>query len=279
MFTVIRHESVLGGGFRDHSQRTKLWAGSAEQANEGYASARQGDAIRMEPPPPVDRAQIEALIEQARALESRPQEPPGETLALAALWRCAHLLEQMQQAAVAGLDELVALALRPLLETAVFGLHYLLASDAEEWRRAGVEDARERWQMASRIAEEVDRDPEEIKAQEATFASEGDEATGRKLRGARDLNQMAELIDRHRQATPEGMYTQAWRWLFGSLSDKHLHGGAGALERYTDVTDPAHLRPVFTPQPLMAIVDLLACGYALMGPLYEELERARGLEE
>ncbi len=60
----------------------------------------------MEPSLPVDRVQIEALIDKARALDSRPQEPPGETLALAALWRCAHLLEQMQRAAAAGLDEL-----------------------------------------------------------------------------------------------------------------------------------------------------------------------------
>lgn len=134
-----------------------------------------------------------------------------------------------------------------------------------------------RWPSGS--LKRFDRDPEEIKAQEATFVSEEDKAKGRKLRGARGLNQMAELIDGHRRATPEGTYTQAWRRLFGALSDKHLHGGAGALERYTDVTDSAHLRPVFAPQPLMETSDLLACGYALMGPLYEELQRARGPEE
>lgn len=233
----------------------------------------------MESPPTVDRAQIETLIDQARALASRPQEPPGETLALAALWRCAHLLEQMQQADIAGLSEMVALALRPLLETAIVGLHYLLASDVEEWRRSGVEDARERWQMASRIAEAADRDPEEIKAQEALFTSESDTAKGRKSKGARDLSQMAELIDQRRQGTSKGMYTQAWQWLFGPLSDKHLHGGAGALERYTDLTNPTRLRPVFTPQPLIKVEDLLACGYALMGPLYEELERSRDLDK
>jgi hypothetical protein len=101
--------------------------------------------------PTVTAQQIRELVDRARHIHP-PDATPSEALGLAGLLRCAHLLEEMQVAHEHGADELVVLGLRPLIETAIQTLYYLI--EPEQWPRALIGDRDERHKLAERLGAE-----------------------------------------------------------------------------------------------------------------------------
>jgi hypothetical protein len=152
--------------------------------------------------------QVQELVDRARRIHP-PDATPGEALGLAGLLRCAHLLEEIQVAHEHGANELVALGLRPLIESAINALYYLI--EPEQWPRALIGDRDERRKLAKRLG----ADPDQIDQQ---YAWLGDH------KGPLNLGEMAERVDQHRQETRDGEMVQAYRLLYGTLSRRHQHG-------------------------------------------------------
>ena len=204
--------------------------------------------------PTVTPQQIQQLVDRARRVHP-PDATPSEALGLAGLLRCAHLLEEMQVAHEHGADELVALGLRPIIETAIQALYYLI--EPQQWPRALVGDRNERRKLAQRLG----ADPARIDQQYEWL----DQASG-----PLNLDQMATRVDQHRQGTQEGDMVQAYRLLYGTLSRRHQHGGFGAVEDYLG-SNLAGIDLTPRPAPLLSGTDSLAIAVGLVDALRKEL--------
>jgi hypothetical protein len=202
----------------------------------------------------VTAQQIRELVDRARRIHP-PDATPSEALGLAGLLRCAHLLEEMQVAHQQGADELVALGLRPIIETTIQALYYLI--EPQQWPKALIGDRNERRKLAQRLG----ADPAQIAEQYEWL----DQSSG-----PPNLDQMATRVDQHRQGTQEGDLVQAYRLLYGSLSRRHQHGGFGAVEDYLG-DNPAGIQLTPRPAPLVRGADALAIAVGLVDALRKEL--------
>jgi hypothetical protein len=206
--------------------------------------------------PTVTEQQIRQLVDRARRIHP-PDATPSEALGLAGLLRCAHLLEEMQVAHEHDADELVALGLRPIIETAIQALYYLI--EWQQWPRALIGDRNERRRLAQRLG----ADPAQIDQQYAGLNQHS---------GPLNLDQMAARVDEHRQGTQEGDMVHAYRLLYGTLSRRHQHGGFGAVEDYLG-GNPAGIELTPRPAPLVRGADALAIAVGLVEALRKELLR------
>jgi hypothetical protein len=204
----------------------------------------------------VTAQQIRQLVDRARRIHP-PDATPSEALGLAGLLRCAHLLEEMQVAHQQGADELVALGLRPIIETAIQALYYLI--EPQQWPKALIGDRNERRKVARRLG----ADPAQIDQQYAWLNQHS---------GPLNLDQMAARVDEHRQGTQEGDMVHAYRLLYGTLSRRHQHGGFGAVEDYLG-GNPAGIELTPRPAPLVRGADALAIAVGLVEALRKELLR------
>jgi hypothetical protein len=204
----------------------------------------------------VTAQQIRQLVDRARRIHP-PDATPSEALGLAGLLRCAHLLEEMQVAHQQGADELVALGLRPIIETAIQALYYLI--EPQQWPKALIGDRNERRKVARRLG----ADPAQIDQQYAWLNQHS---------GPLNLDQMAARVDQHRQGTQEGDMVQAYRLLYGTLSRRHQHGGFGAVEDYLG-DNPAGIQLTPRPAPLVRGADALAIAVGLVDALRKELHK------
>lgn len=201
----------------------------------------------------VTAQQIRQLIDRVRRIHPADA-TPSEAIGLAGLLRCAHLLEEMQVAHEHGADELVALGLRPMIETAIQALYYLI--EPQQWPRALIGDRNERRKLAQRLG----ADPGQIDQQYAWLNQHS---------GPVNLLQMAARVDQHRQGR-EGDMVEAYRLLYGTLSRRHQHGGFGAVEDYLG-SNPAGIELTPRPPPLLRSADSLAIAVGLVEALRQEL--------
>lgn len=207
-----------------------------------------------------------AVVQEIRSCRFTEAAPDGEMLALAALLRCAHLLDSMaSRDHVEPSDPLTSLGFRDVMETAINGLVSLIRPG--ETGRFLHQD----YAARAAITKALGADDEFSQRLRDMFKDALDDSPGQRPFGQRVdlvLGERPELFDGQAEA-------DRIKAMYSHLSNFAMHGGAGVLGDYL-VWETSGIRLVPTPLPVVAPIHslLMAVGFTekLFASAKEQIE-------